>query len=171
MELFKKPAEMARKVGLETNSFIETLNKSTTQGVMMFLEALHRLGEDQALAVLSPLFQDLGLDGARVSSVLSNLSSHLDFLKWQLGEANQSFKEGTSASNEYAIFNNTVQASIDKARKRVSELAIELGEKSYPLMKHIYTSSSAFLRVLNSLVSFIIEPCRIWVDEISMIGA
>lgn len=157
MELFKKPAEMARKVGLETNSFIETLNKSTTQGVMMFLEALHRLGEDQALAVLSPLFQDLGLDGARVSSVLSNLSSHLDFLKWQLGEANQAFKEGTSASNEYAIFNNTVQASIDKARKRVSELAIELGEKLYPLMKHIYTSSSAFLRVLNVLVSFIIE--------------
>ena len=104
---------------------------------MMFLEALHRLGEDQALAVLSPLFQDLGLDGARVSSVLSNLSSHLDFLKWQLGEANQAFKEGTSASNEYAIFNNTVQASIDKARKRVSELAIELGEKLYKLTKQI----------------------------------
>lgn len=141
MELFKKPAEMAKKVGLETNSFIETLNKSTTQGVMMFLEALGRLGEDKALAVLSPLFQDLGLDGARVSSVLSNLSSHLDFLRWQLGEANEAFREGTSASNEYAIFNNTVQASIDKARKRVSELAIELGEKLYPLMKHIYTSS------------------------------
>ena len=157
MELFKKPAEMARKVGLETNAFIETLNKSTTQGVMMFLEALNRLGESQALAVLSPLFQDLGLDGARVSSVLSNLSSHLDFLKWQLGEANEAFREGTSASNEYAIFNNTVQASIDKARKRVSELAVELGEKLYPLMKHIYTSSSAFLRVLNVLVSFIIE--------------
>lgn len=157
MELFKKPAEMAKKVGLETNTFIETLNKSTTQGVMMFLEALNKLGEDKALAVLSPLFQDLGLDGARVSSVLSNLSSHLDFLKWQLGEAAQAFHDGTSASNEYAIFNNTVQASIDKARKRVSELAIELGEKLYPLMRHIYTSSSAFLRVLNLLVSFIIE--------------
>lgn len=157
MELFKKPAEMARKVGLETNSFIETLNKSTTQGVMMFLEALNKLGEDKALAVLSPLFQDLGLDGARVSSVLSNLSSHLDFLKWQLGEASEAFREGTSASNEYAIFNNTVQASIDKARKRVGELAIELGEKLYPLMKHIYTSSSVFLRVLNTIVSFLIE--------------
>lgn len=157
MELFKKPAEMAKKVGLETNTFIETLNKSTTQGVMMFLEALGRLGEDKALAVLSPLFQDLGLDGARVSSVLSNLSSHLDFLKWQLGEAAQAFHDGTSASNEYAIFNNTVQASIDKARKRVSELAIELGEKLYPLMKHIYTSSSAFMRVLNVIVDFLIE--------------
>lgn len=157
MELFKKPGEMAKKVGLETNAFIETLNKSTTQGVMMFLEALGRLGEDQALAVLSPLFQDLGLDGARVSSVLSNLSSHLDFLKWQLGEANQAFREGTSATNEYAIFNNTAQASIDKARKRVSELAIELGEKLYPVMRHIYTSSSVFLRVLNVTVTFLIK--------------
>lgn len=157
MELFKKPADMAKKVGLETNTFIETLNKSTTEGVMMFLEALNRLGEDQALAVLSPLFQDLGLDGARVSSVLSNLSSHLDFLKWQLGEANQAFRAGTSASNEYAIFNNTAQAAIDKARKRVTELAVELGEKLYPVMRHIYTSSSVFLRVLNQIVTFIIK--------------
>ncbi len=171
MELFKKPAEMARKVGLETNSFIETLNKSTTQGVMMFLEALGKLGEDKALAVLSPLFQDLGLDGARVSSVLSNLSSHLDFLKWQLGEASEAFREGTSASNEYAIFNNTVQASIDKARKRVGELAIELGEKLYPLMKHIYTSSSAFMRVLNVIVDFLIEHRKAIGNIIVVIGA
>lgn len=171
MELFKKPGEMARKVGLETNTFIETLNKSTTQGVMMFLEALNKLGEDKALAILSPLFQDLGLDGARVSSVLSNLSSHLDFLKWQLGEASEAFREGTSASNEYAIFNNTVQAEIDKARKRVGELAIELGEKLYPLMRHIYTSSSAFMRVLNVIVDFLIEHRKAIGNIIVVIGA
>ncbi len=170
MELFKKPAEMAKKVGLETNTFIETLNKSTTQGVMMFLEALNKLGEDKALAILSPLFQDLGLDGARVSSVLSNLSSHLDFLKWQLGEAAQAFHDGTSASNEYAIFNNTVQAEIDKARKRIGELAIELGEKLYPLMRHIYTSSSAFMRVLNVLVTFIIEHRKAIANVVTVIA-
>lgn len=157
MELFKAPGEMARKVGLDAKQFTDTLMTSTTQGVMTFLEALHKLGEDKALAILAPLFQDLGLDGARVSSVLANLSSHLDFLKWQLGEANKAFKEGTSASNEYAIFNNTVQAAIDKARKRVSELAVQLGEKLYPIMKHVYTSSSLFLRMLNLLVTFFIK--------------
>lgn len=170
MALFKKPAEMAKKVGLETNTFIETLNRSTTDGVMMFLEALNKLGEQNALAVLSPLFQDLGLDGARVSSVLTNLSSHLEFLKWQMGEASEAFREGTSASNEYAIFNNTVQASIDKARKRVSELAVELGEKLYPLMKHFYTSSSAFLRVLNVIVSFIIEHRKAIANVVKVIA-
>ena len=170
MALYKKPGEMAKKVGLDANQFIETLNKSTTEGVMVFLDALNKLGESNALAVLSPLFQDLGLDGARVSSVLTNLSAHLDFLKWQMGEASQAFRDGTSASNEYAIFNNTVQASIDKARKRVSELAIELGEKLYPLMKHIYTSSSVFLRVLNKIVTFIIDNRKAIANLITVIA-
>jgi TP901 family phage tail tape measure protein len=157
MKLFQSPKEMAKKVGLDIEEFVTTINKSTSQGVIVFLEKLKEIGSDQALAVLSPLFKDLGFDGARVASVLTNLSEHLDFLKWQMGEASQAFRDGTSASNEYAIFNNTVQASIDKARKRVSELAIELGEKLYPLMRHIYTSSSAFLRVLNQVVTFIIK--------------
>lgn len=170
MALYKKPAEMARKVGLDATQFIETLNKNTTDGVMMFLDALNKLGESNALAVLSPLFQDLGLDGARVSSVLTNLSSHLDFLKWQMGEAAEAFREGTSASNEYAIFNNTVQAEIDKARKRVTELAIELGEKLYPIMRHIYTSSSVFLRVLNTLVDFIVEHRKAIANVIKVIA-
>ena len=64
-----------------------------------------------------------------------------------------------------------MQASIDKARKRVSELAIELGEKLYPLMKHIYTSSSAFLRVLNVLVSFIIEHRKAIANVVTVIAA
>jgi TP901 family phage tail tape measure protein len=157
MKLFQSPKEMAKKVGLDVEEFVTTINKSTTQGVIVFLEQLKEIGSDQALAVLSPLFKDLGFDGARVASVLTNLSEHLDFLKWQMGEAAQAFRDGTSASNEYAIFNNTVQASIDKARKRVSELAIELGEKLYPLMRHIYTSSSVFLRVLTQIVAFIIK--------------
>lgn len=171
MELFKDTSGMAKKVGLDARKLTETLNKSTTEGVMMFLEALNKIGEKNALAVLSPLFQDLGLDGSRVSAVLSNLSSHLDFLKWQIGEAAGAFRDGTSASNEYAIFNNTVQASIDKARKRVSELAVELGEKLYPLMRHIYTSSSVFLRVLNQLVTFIIEHRKAIANLLIVIGS
>ena len=171
VELFNDTAGMAKKVGLDVREFTETLNKSTTDGLMMFLEALHKMGEDNALATLAPLFKDINLNGVRVETVLANLSSHLDFLKWQMGEAAEAFREGTSASNEYAIFNNTVQASIDKARKRVSELAIELGEKLYPIMRHIYTSSSVFLRVLNQLVSFIIEHRKAIASVLTVIGA
>lgn len=39
----------------------------------------------------------------------------------------------------------------------MTELAVELGEKLYPVMRHIYTASGIFLRVLNKMVTFFIE--------------
>lgn len=89
--------------------------------------------------------------------MLATLANHIDEVKWQLGEADKAFEEASSATHEYEIFNNTAQASIDKAKKRVTELAVQLGEKLYPIMKHIYSSSGLFLRALNQIVSFIIE--------------
>ena len=92
-----------------------------------------------------------------MSQVLSTLAEHLDMVKWETQEANKAFKEATSATNEYQIFNNTVQADLDKARKRIKELAIELGEKLLPVMRHVYTSTSLTLRFLSTTVSFISE--------------
>lgn len=157
MMLFQKPRELAATVGLDVQKFTETLNKSTNEGLMMFLGKLQEIGEADALAALSPLFKDLGMDGIRMSQVLATLATHLDMVKWEQEEANKAFKEATSATREYNIFNNTAQAGIDKARKRVQELAISLGEKLLPVYRHIMTSGSAMLRFLNILVSFIIK--------------
>ncbi len=155
MNLFQKPREIAKQVGLDVELFTETLKKSTYEGLMMFLQRIHDLGSADGLAILAPMFKDLGMDGVRMSQVLSTLAEHLDMVKWETQEANKAFKEATSATNEYQIFNNTVQADLDKARKRIKELAIELGEKLLPVMRHVYTSTSLTLRFLSTTVSFI----------------
>ena len=164
MNLANKNKEFAATLGLDAQKLNETLKHSAKDGLLMFLEALQRMGQsvgfENATMTLAPAFKEMGLDAARVSQVLSTLAMHLDEVKWQMGEADKAFQEASSATKEYEIFNNTAQASIDKARKRVGELAIELGEKLYPIMKHIYTSSGIFLRVLNQLVSFFIEYKR-----------
>ena len=157
MNLFQKPVEIAKQVGLEVNTFTETLKRSTYEGLMMFLQRIHDLGAEDGLAVLAPMFKDLGMDGVRMSQVLSTLAQHLDMVKWETKEANKAFKEATSATNEYQIFNNTVQADLDKARKRIKELSVELGEKLLPVMRHVYTSTSMTLRFLSTTVSFIVE--------------
>lgn len=164
MNLANKNKEFAATLGLDAQKLNETLKHSAKDGLLMFLEALQKMGQDvgfeNATMTLAPAFKEMGLDAARVSQVLSTLAMHLDEVKWQMGEADKAFTEASSATHEYEIFNNTAQAAIDKARKRVGELAIELGEKLYPLMKHIYTSSGIFLRVLNQLVDFFIEYKR-----------
>ena len=164
MNLANKNQEFAARLGLDASKLNETLKHSAKDGLLMFLEALQKMGQDvgfeNATLTLAPAFKDMGLDAARVSQVLSTLAMHLDEVKWQMGEADKAFNEASSATHEYEIFNNTAQAAIDKARKRVGELAIELGEKLYPIMKHIYTSSGIFLRVLNVLVDFFIKYRR-----------
>jgi len=157
MMLFQDPAKMATQVGLEIDKFTETMKRSTSEGVVMFLERIQQMGSKDGLAVLAPLFKDLGMDGVRMSQVLSTLAAHLDEVKWQFGEANKAFQEASSASKEYELFNNTVQAGIDKAKKRISELSIELGEKLLPVMKHVYTSTSLMIRFLSITVDFIIK--------------
>ena len=157
MMLFQKPQEIAKTVGLDVEKFTETLNRSTNEGVLMFLGKLQEIGEADALAALSPLFKDLGMDGIRMAQVLATLATHLDMVKWEQEEANKAFTEAKSATREYNIFNNTAQAGIDKARKAIQELAIQLGEKLLPLYKHIMTSGSAMLRFLNVIVDFVIK--------------
>lgn len=161
MNLANKNQEFAKRLGLDANLLNETLKHSARDGLLMFLEALRQMGQDvgfeNATMTLAPAFKDMGLDAARVSAVLSTLAMHLDEVKWQMGEAETAFREASSATKEYEIFNNTAQSEIDKAKKRVTELAIELGQKLFPVMKHIYTSSGVFLRVLNQFVSFIIK--------------
>ena len=161
MNLANKNHEFAQVVGLDAETLNATLKRSAKDGLMMFLEALQKIGQesdfDNATMVLAPALKDMGLDAARVSQVLSTLAMHLDEVKGQLVNADKAFNEATSATNEYTIFNNTAQAAIDKAKKSVSELAIELGEKLYPIMRHIYTTSGIFLRVLNKMVTFFIE--------------
>ena len=156
MKLFQAPEEIAKTVGLDVEQFVATLNESTNEGLLMFLERLHQIGDKDALAALSPLFKDLGMDGIRMAQVLSVLSGKLEMVRWEQQEANKAFDEATSATREYNIFNNTAQAGIEKAKKRIHELAVELGEKLLPVYKHLMTSGSAMLRLLNMIADFII---------------
>ena len=154
MDLFKNPAKIAQATGIDLQKFTDTCVKDTNEGLLMLLERLHQLGD---MSVLAPVFADMGENGARASAVISALAGNLDMVKWEQQEAAKAFKEGTSVTKEYNVQNTTVQAELDKARKRVNELAVELGEKLMPVMRHIYSSTSLLLRALSAIVSFTIE--------------
>lgn len=152
--MYQEPAKYAKVAGMDVKKFTDTLNTDANQALIMFLEHLSKAKD---LSVLSPMFKDMGENGARVITALSTLAKHIDEVKSQQLAANQAFDEGTSVLNEYNMFNNTAQASLDKAQKRVKEIAIELGEKLYPIMSHIYTSSGVFLRLLSQIITTLIN--------------
>ncbi|MBO4722040.1 MAG: phage tail tape measure protein, partial [Muribaculaceae bacterium] len=152
MKLFQDPAKIAKATGMDLQAFNKVLKEDTNEALLMLFQRLNELGD---LSVLAPVFDAMGTDGARASQVIAALAGNVDMLKKQQLEANKAFKEGTSVTKEYNVQNNTVQAQLDKAKKGFHEMAVELGQKLAPAMKYAITGTSAMMRVLSGLVSFI----------------
>ncbi len=152
MDMFKEQDKVIKATGLNAEKFKETLKRSTNEGLLMLLDRLHELGN---IDVLAPVFKDMGENGARAAQVISALAGNLEMVKWEQGEAAKAFAEGTSVTKEFDVQNNTVQAGLDKAKKSVTELAVELGEQLMPVMRHVISSTTLILKVLSTVVGFL----------------
>lgn len=154
MDMFKQQDKIIKATGMNAEKFKEALSRSTNEGLLMLLDTLNKLGN---IDVLAPVFKDMGENGARAAQVISALAGNLDMVKWEQEEAAKAFAEATSVTKEYNVQNTTVQAGLDKARKRVKEMAIELGEKLQPVMSHVLSSTTLMLKALSTIVDFVIK--------------
>lgn len=152
MKLFQDPAKIAKATGMDLQEFNRVLKEDTNQALIMLLEQLNSLGNIDTLA---PVFSAMGADGARASAVIAALAGNVDQVKQQQQAANKAFKEGKSVLNEFAVQNNTVKANLDKAKKGFHEMAVELGQKLAPVMKHVISGTSAMMRAMMATASFI----------------
>ena len=154
MNLFKEPSKIAKATGMDLEKLNAALKRSTNEGLVMLLEKLKQLGN---MDVLAPVFKNMGENGARASQVLATLAGNIEMVKWQQEQAKEAFDEGISVTNEFNVQNSTVEAELDKARKRVNELAIELGGKLMPIMKHIISTTTLSLKVMSNTIGFCIK--------------
>lgn len=152
MNLFKEPSKIAKATGMDLDELNKALKRSTNEGLLMLLEKLKSLGN---MDVLAPVFKNMGENGARASQVLATLAGNIEMVKWQQEQATQSFEDATSVTNEFNVQNSTVEAELDKARKRVTELAIELGEKLMPVMKHVISTTTLTLKAMSTTIDFL----------------
>lgn len=154
VRLYREPAKYAKVAGLDVKNFTDLLKKDANAALIQLLETLNKVG---GMDVLSPMFADMGENGARAIQALSTMAKHIDEVKKQQEVANQAFEEAISIDKEFNVQNNTVQAGLEKAKKNFNEVAVALGQKLAPLMKYTITSSSALMKVISKVVTFFIE--------------
>ena len=152
MKLYKDPAKIAKVAGLDLQQFNKVLKEDTNEAMLMLLERLKELGGPE---VLAPKLAQMGLDGARSSQVLFSLAGNVDMLRQKQKEANAAFKEGTSVIKEFNVQNNTVKAQLDKAKKGFNEMAVQLGQKLAPAMKHVISGTSMLMNAMLQSIKFI----------------
>lgn len=168
MNLFKEPSKIAKATGMDLEELNKALKRSTNEGLLMLLQKLKELGN---MDVLAPVFKNMGENGARASQVLATLAGNVEMVKWQQEQATQSFEDATSVTNEFNVQNSTVEAELDKARKRVTELAIELGEKLMPVMKHVISTTTLTLKAMSTTIDFLVRNKEAIIVLTSMVAA
>lgn len=168
MNLFKEPSKIAKATGMDLDELNKALKRSTNEGLLMLLQQLKKLGN---MDVLAPVFKNMGENGARASQVLATLAGNVEMVKWQQEQATQSFEDATSVTNEFNVQNSTVEAELDKARKRVTELAIELGEKLMPVMKHVISTTTLTLKAMSTTIDFLVRNKEAIIVLTSMVAA
>lgn len=168
LKLYQEPSKYAQLAGLQVEEFTKLMSEDVNEAVLTFLEALNRMG---GMDKMAPVLDKMSLSGAEAASVISALAGNVEKVrKEQLG-ANQAFVEGTSVVNEFSVQNSTVQAELDKAKKRFADIRVELGEQLLPVMKYMVSTGSLTVKGLSAVVSVLMENKRVIVTVTSAIAA
>lgn len=154
MKMYQEPAKFAKIAGQSVEEFSSLIKNDANEAILQFLETLNKKG---GLDQLAPMFKEMGLDGVRASGVISTMAGKIDDIRDAQKLANDAYRDGTSATNEYNIQNNTVQAGLDKAKEKFKNIRIELGEKLLPVMKYMVNTGSLTVKGLSALVSILFE--------------
>lgn len=168
LKLYQEPAKYAQLAGLQVEEFTKLMSEDVNEAVLTFLEGLNRLG---GMDKMAPVLDKMSLSGAEAASVISALAGNVEKVRKEQMGANQAFVEGTSVVNEFNVQNSTVQAELDKAKKRFADIRVELGEQLLPVMKYMVSTGSLTVKGLSAVVSVLMENKRVVVTVTSAIAA
>ena len=163
-KMYQEPAKFAKIAGVEVTKFSNLMKTNANEGLMTFLSAMKSRG---GFSEMAPMFEEMQLNGTRAVGVLSAVASHLDQVRTAQDLATQSYASGTSIINEFNVQNNTVQAQLDKAKKRFEDLTVELGEQLIPVTRYAISTLSIGIHVLSTLITFTFTH----VKQLTIIGS
>lgn len=147
MSMYEEPAKFAKYAGMQVEEFTELLKTNANEAITVVMKAMN--GQD-GFAAMVPVFNEMGLDGARAVGVLSAMTKNLDAVTEAQRLANVEFAKGTSVTEEYNTKNNNLQAQLEKARKEFQNASIALGQSLNPIMLKSTKLTTHLIKALAS---------------------
>lgn len=145
--------KFARIAGQSVEDFTRILNEDANQAILNLADSLR----SQDPQTMMKMLDDMGLDGSRAVGVLSTMADKIDDVRERQKLASDAYKDGSSVLKEFGVMNNTVQAHLDKCKKKFHEMTVELGEQLIPVVKYTCTGFSLLVKGISTGSKFISE--------------
>lgn len=154
LKMYQEPAKFAKMAGKSVKDFTDLVLTDANEAFLQLMENLNNAG---GLMQLAPMFEEMKLEGTESVGVLNTIVASVAKIRKEQEVATKAFKEGTSVGKEYNVQNNTLQATIDKAKKKFLEYSYTLGEKLAPHMGAVISKSGSLLDIISILIDFFIK--------------
>ncbi len=145
MKIYEDPAKFAQYANMEVQEFTDLLANDANKAIITILKSLK---DQDGFASLVPIFQDMGLDGARAVSVLAAMATNIDAVTDAQEIANEEFEKATSVTEEYLVKNNNLNAQLEKARKEFHNASIALGQSLNPILLKSTKATTYMIKAL-----------------------
>lgn len=154
LKMYQEPAKFAKMAGKSVKDFTDLVLTDANEAFLQLMENLNNAG---GLMQLAPMFEEMKLEGTESVGVLNTIVASVAKIRKEQEVATKAFKEGTSVEKEYNVQNNTLQATIDKAKEKFQEYSYTLGEKLAPHMGAVISKSGSLLQLMGALLDFFIK--------------
>jgi TP901 family phage tail tape measure protein len=146
-------AQFASFAGMKVEDFTKLVKNDLNGAILALADNLRK----QDATTMMQNLTDMKMDGARAVGVLANLADKIDDVRKHQKTANEAYAEGTSVLEEFDVMNNTVEARLDKVKKRFHEMTVELGERLQPIVQYTISSVGLLTKALSAITSFVLQ--------------
>ena len=143
--------KFAKIAGKSVKEFTELIKNDANQAILTLADSLR----SQDAQTMMKMLDDMGLDGARAVGVLSTMADKIDDVRERQRLATEAYREGTSVIGEFDVMNETVEARLEKCKKKFHEMTVELGEQLLPMIKYTCTGFSLMVRAMSVLAGYV----------------
>jgi TP901 family phage tail tape measure protein len=167
--MFKNTPEFAKAAGMSVEKFSALLKRDANEAFLKLLEGLHN--NSSGMEALVKSLGSLDMEGKRAISVIGVLSNNTKLLREQQKLSNREFAVGTSLQQEFNVKNNNAQAILEKKRKILNNLAVDLGGKLLPVLTVSTSGFSYFVKSVSVLTDFVIRNSAAIINLTAAIAA
>ena len=148
-DMFKKTAQYAKVAGMSLQDFENLLSTDVNEALLLVLEGAGAGDTSDTIKAL----ESLGLSGSRATTILGSLSQNVETLRYQQELAKKAFDDGTSAIEEYDRMNNTATATMEKAKKAVTDEMVAIGAQLNPATIEFTHLTAQGLKIVASIIA------------------
>jgi len=142
--------DFAKKIGVNANVFKDMINKDALQGFNFFAQRLVKMYPDTI--GMSTALKDLGLSGARVSTLFAKYAGNIELVNKRVQDANANLTNTNSIMNEFNAKNTTLGAVFEKMGKQMNIVFTDIGKQFAPLVEKLGQKIIGLLRIISTFI-------------------